>query len=142
MEEERRDAARDRSGAPADDAAKTRAAGGGEPRAESDGHKAAPAGRFFGERARSFNDTAAQGPRRGVSQNPTAGIRPGHLGSVMRSRGIARRDVKVLASILAGLSVVVIPLSLYAWHRTQPRRDLERRLQSGRTREALARLQV
>jgi hypothetical protein len=60
----------------------------------------------------------------------------------MRSRGNARRDLKVLASILAGLTVMVIPLSLYAWHRTQPRRDLERRAQSGRMREALARLQV
>ena len=58
-------------------------------------------------------------PRRGVGSKLTAGIRPGHSGSVMRSRDIARRDVKVLASIMAGLTVMVIPLSLYVWHRTR-----------------------
>jgi len=142
MKAERRDAARDSSGAPADDAAATQVAEGGALRAESEGREAVPAGRFSGERARSFEASAAPGPRRGASQNPAAGIRPDHLGSLRRSGTNARRDLKGLVSILAGLTVMVIPLSLYAWHRTQPRRDLERRLQSGRTREALARLQV
>ncbi|MET0744947.1 MAG: hypothetical protein ABWY78_16365 [Microvirga sp.] len=80
--------------------------------------------------------------RREASQDRAAGIGPGDLGTVMRLHGEPRRDVRVFASILAGLTIMVIPLSLYVWHRTQPRRDRERRAESGRMLETLARLQA
>jgi hypothetical protein len=60
----------------------------------------------------------------------------------MRSRSASLYEGKAFAAILAGLTVMIVPLSLYVWYRTQPQRDLDRRARTGRAREALARLQV
>ena len=139
MEAERRDGAGDDPGTAAEKVLVTRDAAGSQPEGVSLGSSAPHADGNFEDSTgygseQAFHDVAAPGGTSDIPPNPHGGI-----GRVPKA---SSRDLKAFAAIVAGLTVVIVPLSLYIWHRTQPRRDLERRALSGRTREALARMQV
>ena len=80
--------------------------------------------------------------RETIGRGDIAGPRPDRPRGGMRSRPESHLEGKAFTAVFASLTVMIVPLGLYVWYRTQPRRDLERRARTGRAREALARLQV
>jgi hypothetical protein len=101
------------------------------------------------EKERDFGDSAGYGSggstrdyRDVVGDENEYASRPNPLDAVMRDTGRRPHDVEVLSAVLLGLAVFAVPLGFYAWRRTQPQRDQERRARMGRSREALARMQM
>jgi hypothetical protein len=91
------------------------------------------AGYGGGGSARDYQDVV--GEERRIS-------RPNPLDAVIQAPRDRSGDLGFLGAVALSLAVVAIPLGFYAWWRAQPQREQDRIVRMGRSREALARMQV